>query len=71
MNRFEEADSVDVVVNAIRSIKTYIPKKIKEVENYKIADTLSKTEQEKQMIHKDGYIRCLQDLGIYVKSLGV
>lgn len=71
MNENEVINGEDILSNALRAIKQYIPRKTDEVNKHAPTGDKSTPQYQLNAAYNQGYLKALQDLTIFIQSMGV
>lgn len=71
MNQYDTINGEDILSNALRAIKQYIPQKTDEVKKHAPTGDKATPQYQLNAAYNQGYLRALEDLAIYIKTMGV
>lgn len=68
---YQVIDGGDILSNAIRAIKQYIPRKLDEVTKHTPTGDKSTPQFQLNAAYNEGYKKALADLETFIKAMGV
>lgn len=71
MAEYDTINGEDILSNSLRAIKQYIPQKLDEVKKHAQFNDKKSTTYAQECAYDQGYTKALQDLLLYIKSMGV
>ncbi len=71
MNQYDTINGEDILSNALRAIKQYIPQKTDEVKKHAPTGDKATPQYQLNAAYNQGYLRALEDLATFIKAMGV
>lgn len=71
MPEYDTINGEDILSNALRAIKQYIPQKTDEVKKHAPTGDKATPQYQLNAAYNQGYLRALEDLATFIKAMGV
>ena len=68
---YDTINREDILSNALRAIKQYIPQKTAEVNKHAPTGDKASPQYQLNAAYNEGYLKALADLTIFIKAMGV